>query len=963
MNTTQNAGEGTLTTTRSSRRWRRLAAIIAAGTSLLIGSSGARAYSGSEHMRFPDQAYQIMNIVRHGGGAFYGVRAGQPKLTDCPASICTPTACPGGCGGGSSCAACTQWNRYIAQVMAAPPRLDNVLVDLPDPVLPQTDCAGVFPVLPQGKHLAACRAGDLPFAPRRGWGDGANECYLRRGYMFGGADQLGDPPDVNIRPFFQDLPSNFTGAVLGKWATGPDDEFHDTALWFRPSNLGIGSEIKGLAEEAVDIGLTIIVAPFFCISDFIFGGGDCVGDAGSFSHTVDPVTLADESLGIIELDVFGNGTVTSDDSPLKGKVILQGLWHFAQVWQEGQFNKVPGYKATQASLKAAAGPDGWSPLDAAVIAICDLLGLTIHPIKSTGVDHYSRFADGALRVVGDWIDPTMGHVEFEPVDNLARFGWDNFVTHAEGARGLGWVLHAIGDAGQPHHTVGVLGWGHNPWETFALLSWQSNFQENVIGAHYPHLAAAMAHGFRWWKFMDDLQTQRGTTALPVGEMVEALAQETFSLPVSRFGHAFQQVNLLDTPSPDHGDILDTFGPEAANMRDLMERAIGASIGFLAKASDFVPAVTSSPCACPAGQARFAETAAGDIIPARDGNCHACGSLPFEGMPNLSEGECVAACPPDKPTVVSGVCTAVDACSAATPFFENGACVGKCSDNSVVVNNRDCVAGGCPAGTTLEESSHFCIPTPPTKSRAICSAQNGDGQGACCGADAGFCVSDTDCCSGSCRSDGICRSGAGRSCAIGNDCLSGSCTSGVCRPSGTGQPCAANGDCASFACENKICKPGEPGRPCAGGGDCLSGICGNEPGVCLGRGGDYCQGQDSLCVSNVCLGGFCAGANGESCNSNGGCASGLCLNGVCKGGTGSSCSGNSGCASNMCQGGICKVGRGGACQSNADCASDAICSQASGTCCGATGSSCGINNDCCSQDCSGGPSGTCVFGPG
>jgi hypothetical protein len=934
-------------TSRDTRRSRwLLVAGLAAAASGLLHSTEARAYSGSEHMRFPDQAYQIMNILRRGGGGFYAVDAGQPPLTTCPSSICTPAACPGGCAGGSTCAACTQWNRFMTQLVAAPPKLDNVLVDLPDPTLSAPDCAGVFPTLPQGKHLAACRAGDLSFPVRRGWGDNGNECFLRPGYLSGGADQK-SPEDHDIRPFFQDLPSNYTGALLGKWATGPDDEFHDTALWFRPTNIVLLSDIKGLAEGAVDVGLTIILAPFVCLGEFIFGGDNCISDAENAAHVADPVTIVDEELGILELDLAGAGTITSNDSPLKGNVILQGLWHFASVAKSGQFNHVPGYKAVDADITASGGPTGWSPLDTTVIALCDLLGLTIHPIKSTGVPHYSPYADGDTRTIGDWIDPTMAHAEFEPVDNLARWGWDQFTSHAANARGLGWVLHAIGDAGQPHHTAAVLGFGHGPWERFALLAWQGNFSEQDVVQHYPHIATTLGYAFRWWKFLDDLQASRGTTALPVGDMIEALAQETFALPVTHYGRAFQQVTFLDTPSPDDSDIHNSYDGEKVAMRDLMERAIGASIAFLAKASDFVPAAPNSPCACAPGSSRLGRTLAGDAIPSRDGACHPCGTDVFAALPDWVDGMCVAVCPPDQPTLQGGLCTSTGACPSTTPFVENGVCVAQCSATEVVVNHRNCTAGGCPANTTAD-AQRFCVPQPPPKSPAICGSASGDSTAACCSQDGGLCVKDADCCSQSCRSDGICRTSAGGVCGIDNDCLSQSCLGTVCQPGSPGQACSTGKDCVSNKCVNKICAPGDPGAPCNGSGDCASGIC-SEGHTCIGRAGDPCRINDD-CNSDVCAGGTCAGVNGESCTSNAGCVSGQCVSSICKGGTGAVCQGNSGCISGRCEQFVCKAGPGGICQVSSDCGNGLACPSPGGRCCGVVGSSCNVTPDCCGGVC-------------
>jgi len=511
---------------------RLLLALVGAACAVFAPSE-ARAWSGSEHIRHVDQAYQVMNILRRNVADIYAIEAStsnvtQPPLTQCPASICgtCPSVCPLDPSASSTCTACTNWHRFITQVIAAPPKLDKLKVDLDDPpaILQFPNCAGLFPQLGANQHLAQCNAGELPFAPRRGWrANDSNECYLRPGYIIGGADQ--NPSEFTVQPFFHELQSNFTGAVIGQWATRPDDELNDTLVWIRPTHSLIYGEMIGLAEGIVDAGLAIALAPVVCLADLIFGGGDCISDAVEGGKTLDLLNLADTGVGLVELYTAGQKTFTSKDFPISYLgVSLPAYFHFANVNEDAlnevipgnQFNILPGFK--EISGGAGFGPI-LDALDVAVIAGTDLLGVTVHPYKSNGVTNYSPFADGESRGVGDWINATIGHVEFEPVQNLAAYGWSQFrngdSAHPKGgARGIGWVMHAIGDASQPHHTIGALGWGHAWWETFANLSWEPNFHEENVGQHYADLAAILAYGFNAWSFIDAIQKSTGSSDYP-----------------------------------------------------------------------------------------------------------------------------------------------------------------------------------------------------------------------------------------------------------------------------------------------------------------------------------------------------------------------------------------------------------------------------------------------------------------
>jgi len=340
------------------------------------------------------------------------------------------------------------------------------------------------------------------------------------------------------------------------------------------------------------------------------------------------------------------------------------------------------------------------------------------------------------------------------------------------------------------------------------------------------------------------------------------------------------------------------------MLDLMERTIGASIGFLAKASDYVPAVApnTDPCNCPIGTSRFGQTAAGDVIPAPNGACLSCGTGKFETLPAYADGECLTACPANLPTLVNGVCTATGACPPAAPFSRNGTCVTACPTGSVVVSHYKCQIGPCPPGTDPNSvNPSFCDPRVPATSPAVCGPVNGDSKKACCGRDHGLCATNDDCCSHGCRGDGICLAGTGNTCDSDNDCLSGSCRNGLCGQGHPGSFCGKPSDCLSGQCPTTfVCPAGAPGSTCSVSTDCVSGVCGSS-GVCLGGTGEKCGTQSSLCIYGLCVNGACAGGPGDSCVSQACGVGEQCdlFTRQCCGETGAVCKTNAECCNNAC----------------------------------------------------------------
>lgn len=116
-------------------------------------------------------------------------------------------------------------------------------------------------------------------------------------------------------------------------------------------------------------------------------------------------------------------------------------------------------------LYLGAGPSGKPGIiDAAIAELTAGAGLILDS-SSKGISLYGQY-DEVSRDAGDW-ELTLGNVEFSPLHNLAKYGWEEYKKDPTGARNLGWPLHAIGDALAPHHTVGTTSYGHRPYEEAA----------------------------------------------------------------------------------------------------------------------------------------------------------------------------------------------------------------------------------------------------------------------------------------------------------------------------------------------------------------------------------------------------------------------------------------------------------------------------------------------------------------
>src|SRR5262245_17248273 len=140
---------------KHSNRTRLIAATAAAAVMTSIGwAPNAGAYGQREHDRLPDQAYQILNLLRRGSHlpdvvARSSGRPAPSPLTARPPSLRAEDQ--------------ASWDQFLAEAIPAAQRLDLLLTDLPDPLRTSEECGGKYPTVEAGKHLSGCRAADLAF--------------------------------------------------------------------------------------------------------------------------------------------------------------------------------------------------------------------------------------------------------------------------------------------------------------------------------------------------------------------------------------------------------------------------------------------------------------------------------------------------------------------------------------------------------------------------------------------------------------------------------------------------------------------------------------------------------------------------------------------------------------------------------------------------------------------------------
>jgi hypothetical protein len=301
------------------------------------------------------------------------------------------------------------------------------------------------------------------------------------------------------------------------WAGRPDDEVDDTHLEIRPTNaLGLGF-LKGVINDLIEKGLGILLVPFVCLVECIFGGCDgCSSDAKDLADGANPL---DE----IESLIPGIGDISGTD--------WTGVWHHINMSPQAA-NEYDNHQGLLTEAAFGGVPD---PVGILLMAVSDAVGLSVNPDDSQGVDRYEidNGGDGHpnsdARDDGDWVITTWPHVPFSPVDNLGQFGWSEFKKdQTRPSKWLGWPLHAIGDATVPMHAAATSGWGHRPYEDAYDNLWPALRRQGQV-TEIRFAGDALQAAVRWRTFVLDWRAAHPQSGVdtPVRDLVTAVAKRTF----------------------------------------------------------------------------------------------------------------------------------------------------------------------------------------------------------------------------------------------------------------------------------------------------------------------------------------------------------------------------------------------------------------------------------------------------
>ncbi|MFO0659991.1 MAG: hypothetical protein U0165_09200 [Polyangiaceae bacterium] len=417
-----------------------------------------------------------------------------------------------------------------------------------------------------------------------------------------------------------------TGNILGYWAASIDNHDQDLSTEIALKNEIVISTIN----EVVSYGYSMIwnaldgvEGALECAWDWLTGG-DCDESLGGWWKKVEnSAQEAEEVLRAAE------SFATFHEGPSHDFI---GVWHHINVTPFDLTNYDPqglisdvhfgNYDDYRGFHMDHSGPNGSADaFEIGAMIVADAIGKSVDPYQSAGIQQY-QIANGQdghpntkMRGNADFEIETIPHIEFEPVDNLAKYGWDQFKSNGGNHSSyLAWPLHAIGDATVPQHTVGSVGWGHRPFEDamdhiWPTLSYQ-RYDNAPTAEHDNQVAQAhrlLVSAFRWNKWIKQQQQARGISDLPIRDLVTAVALKTndssmnlssqnegewpFNSTASLF-YAGGSVDVANDLIPGlennkensikfYSSYVSPGGVPAADMyRPILEEGIGATIAFL-----------------------------------------------------------------------------------------------------------------------------------------------------------------------------------------------------------------------------------------------------------------------------------------------------------------------------------------------------------------------------------------------
>jgi hypothetical protein len=638
----------------------------------------ALAHNNKVHADMTDLAWQTMRLA---------------ALIKSQQNPCAASLAPGAAPAGISDA---DWQDFLGKVAAAVPRLERLPAELPPPVCSDSGGKALssqsWPTL--GDVSQAVGHDYLTEVQKPACGQRDASGKWRPGGIF---NQL--PHGKKGSP----TGSAWTGLALGVHAQRPDDDEDDMRVGVRP--LGVfNSTVGQFVDKAFKIGADVLLAPFVCLFDLFRHHKSCLDDTKNVVDTIDPAQV-DGFLPVVgELSHLG-GTGFST------------TFHFVNI----QAGRSEFYDSPQGLLYEEAGlhgvPDG---VDVAIMIATDGLGtgfgaVTTNYDKSDGPKNYEAappYDDGVRptkhRTKAQWQSTNFGHTAFEPLDNLAYYGWSHFVADpAHSARWLSWPLHGMGDAVAPHHIIGSTGWGHRPFENavehrWSEIRWQESNEgiennapdfvsglasETGIDIQNDQVQLILQHARQYHLLIEQWRASGVSPDprdIPIRQLVVQIARDTDGFlnndqepVVSPFNPGIStQFMLGGTDVTEHhydNDGATKKDSYVHMMRGLIERGAGATIALLMAASDFAPP----------GAVGDPDTTCFDAYRP----CSTCSDCPAE-----------QGCVPGT-TTVCGKCTSDADCCDKT-CDTTGACVGKpppvapCQTCADCINNQVCLSQSC-----------------------------------------------------------------------------------------------------------------------------------------------------------------------------------------------------------------------------------------------------------------------------
>jgi hypothetical protein len=539
----------------SARKMRHTIVAVSLGLSVCMTVEAAQAYNWRTHSRMAEVAAELM-LSAHNAGA--GGLTPPPGLSD-------PNH---------------QWAAFVTAAGGAYTALLALQTGVANPGAENAVACGYESANPTGRtenmnEIPKERIEDMNFLPIKGGnvplGSPVNNMDT------GDLEPLGTKSCSEVSSLCCDSKthdSNLTlGRVLGWQAASVDDHEQDSVIFTKPSSSAYLSLLGDLVSLATGDPLPVVglvggvvvgivggvVIGLICIGDAVLddifgvkGDSTCSHDVQNFGKDLEPfLDLSTEQDPV--------GALAEDAIPGFGDQVSYkyvGLWHFIDVvpiqgGKQDYYNAAsfPGILYDQAGPTGSPGAD-----DTSIQALADFNGWTIDATQSQGVPNYGNL-DQRSRGTSDWEQSSFAHIEFSPVDNLAQFGWNDFTMKAnsDSAFFLGWPLHALGDSAEPQHVAGTTAWGHRPYEDEVdnLLDSQllppppsgcpatcSNGQEPLVAAGAqdsatptlsptsPQANRILADAFNFWT---QIQSQFGKGKLPIRQLVQSLAQQTFAL--------------------------------------------------------------------------------------------------------------------------------------------------------------------------------------------------------------------------------------------------------------------------------------------------------------------------------------------------------------------------------------------------------------------------------------------------